>query len=365
MVLRVGDGPGQCLGLGGQPGRAVRVAHPGGRAGQLGQRPSQVVVLGDGAGQGLGAVRVVGLRGQVGQVGERPLLEVRVGDGAGQGLGAVQVPGLRGRAGQRVERLPPVVGVGDGLGQRLSIGGQPGRAVLVAGLGGRRLQLGQRPHLVERLGDAPGHGLGPVWVPGLRGRRRHVIERPRPGIGLGDGASQSFAMIETTQPRPYAGQGEREALVTERHGVPVDGQLQQSLQIGLVLARDKPLCGRDLGLGGIVAPGRPQQERVPARVAGQRRQPDGVAGGDEQVRVVPYGVARRGVWPALTGVGGDPLVDFLRPPPLRILHATTPIASYYRHLNGGSPAAADTAKSRRRNVSIDVAAVRVGDESRR
>ena len=51
----VGDGAGQGLGVGGQPGRAIRVA-AGGGAGQLGERLHLGVQVGEGAGQGLGMI---------------------------------------------------------------------------------------------------------------------------------------------------------------------------------------------------------------------------------------------------------------------------------------------------------------------
>ena len=64
----------------------------------------------------------------------RHRLEVRVGGGVGQGLGAVRVADLHDRAGQPSSAWERV---GGGAGQGLGVGGQPGRAVRVARLGGR------------------------------------------------------------------------------------------------------------------------------------------------------------------------------------------------------------------------------------
>ena len=200
------------------------------------------------------------------------------------------------------ERLRLVAGVGDGAGQGLG-------AVRVAGLGDRAGQLGERLRLVAGVGDGAGQGLGAVRVAGLGGRAGQLGERPRLGVRVGDGAGQGLGMIETSQPCPHGGQADRDGLVADGDGVPVDGQLHQSLQVRHVLVREEALRGPDLGQSGVVAPGRPQQERMPARVAGQRRQPGGVAGGGEQARVAPDGIARRGIGPAEVGVGADPVVD--------------------------------------------------------
>jgi hypothetical protein len=122
---------------------------------------------------------------------------------------------------------------------------------------------------VVQVADLPGRGRA-VLLAGPGGCGRHVFECRRPAVVVGDGPGQRLGMIETAEPGPYAGQGEGQALVAQRHGVPVDGQLKQGTQVWPVPASDEPLRGRDLGLRGIVAPGGSQQERVPARVAGKR-----------------------------------------------------------------------------------------------
>ena len=59
--------------------------------------------------------------------------------------------------------------------------------------------------------------------------------------------------------------------------MPVDGQLDQSLQIRYILSCDDSLSIADLGESSVVASSGPQQECVPARIAGECRQPENVA----------------------------------------------------------------------------------------
>ena len=79
-------------------------------------------------------------------------------------------------------------------------------------------------------------GLGAVRVAGLGGRVGQLGERPRLGVGVGDGAGQGLGVIEASQPRPHGGQADWDGLVTDGYGVPVDGQLDQGLQVRHVLA---------------------------------------------------------------------------------------------------------------------------------
>ena len=196
---------------------------------------------------------------------------------------------------------------GDGAGQGLGVGGQPGRVV---------------PRVcaaaVASWASACAWVSGPVMA--RRGPRRgpdppsggyggQLAERLVLGAAVGDGAGQGLGMIEASEPCPHDGQVGWDGLVTDGDGVPVDGQLHQSLQIRHLLGRDEALRIPDLGESGVVASGGPQQERVPARVAGERRQPRTVAGRGEQARVAADGVARRGIGPAALGVGADPVVD--------------------------------------------------------
>ena len=121
---------------------AVRVADPGGRGGQLGERLYLEVRVGDSAGQRLGVggqpgrtVRVTGLGGRRGYLGKRLSLILGAGNGPGQSLGTIQVAGLGDRSGQIGEHRRLIAGAGYSAGDGLGLSGQPGRAVPIAGLG--------------------------------------------------------------------------------------------------------------------------------------------------------------------------------------------------------------------------------------
>ena len=179
------------------------------------------------------------------------------------------------------------------------------------GLSGRGGQLDERRHLGFGCGDSAGDGLGAIQVPRLGDRGDQFGERLRLGAGISDGAGDGLSVIDASKPCPHGRQTDRDGLVTDGDCMPVYGQLNDGLQVRYFLGCDESLSIPDLGEGGIVATSGPQEKGVPARVAGERRQPQDVTGPSQHARIAVDGVAWRDLRPAAVGVGADPVVDSL------------------------------------------------------